>query len=388
MNILTEREFLSRTSVEATQVNEWIAGGIMRPIQTLDEKLIYLKKHVQLAENIHQLTQHGLSLQQIRPFVENETVDIEQVLQQQNVLERTIEFYQSLPYDEIVSRCQAERIVGFRRMSREEMEICLAYPDRRAEMSELVRERNRRRTRPTTSAPQQTAEPVQTTPVSAQTDARGEIMNLTYTQLVQKAQAARIPNFRRMTKTELQFCFLASEQDVQQLVEVVRERTRQRYGSGSESNVQNHELVGIDMETVGFDASNPFYGSVMTAPFGNFAPDTTPVQDTVVEDEVEEVQEVQDIVVEEETPEVEPVVEQTTPQSDEVPYSYEELQAMNSKRVAEVVRDHLDIKYFRRMTKEELIICIFEPERREEMVENAAARYELYRGRRYGQNNR
>lgn len=386
MNILTEREFLSRTSVEATQVNEWIAGGIMRPIQTLDEKLIYLKKHVQLAENIHQLTQHGLSLQQIRPFVENETVDIEQVLQQQNVLERTIEFYQSLPYDEIVSRCQAERIVGFRRMSREEMEICLAYPDRRAEMSELVRERNRRRTRPTTSAPQQTAEPVQTTPVSTSTDARDEIMSLNYTQLVQRAQAARIPNFRRMTKTELQFCFLASEQEVQQLVEQVRERTRQRYGSGSESNVQNHELVGIDMETVGFDTSNPFYGTAaMAIPFGHFAPETTPVQDTVVEEEVEEVQ---DTVVEEDIQEVEPVVEQTTPQSDEVPYSYEELQAMNSKRVAEVVRDHLDIKYFRRMTKEELIICIFEPERREEMVENAAARYELYRGRRYGQNNR
>lgn len=404
LNILTEREFLTETDTALTQINNWIENGVMRPIKMFNDKMVFFRKHVRLVENIKQLESQGLSLEQITPHVSNETVDVDIVLNSQNVLTRTLPYFQSLSYEEIIARCQSERIVGFRRMSREQMEICLAYPEQREEIVETVRESNRRRTRSTRTTENA---PTPTISVIAENSA---VLGLSYKDLVQMAKDARIPNFRRMSKDELIICFTASEEVVSQLIADVRERTKNRYGNASAVSQPQSlaRMNAFDDESISqlleeeqeFLSEQPFYEEDVISEddevFAVSAPETELPEFDDIEVDVDEEDEEEVVIFEEASSEEVPVVEAppvvspetVLPEQTTVPFTLEELQAMNSKQVAVVVRDYLDIKYFRRMTKEELIICIFDPSRREEMVEIAAARYELYRGRRYGQNAR
>lgn len=401
MNILTEREFLTETESTLPQVTNLIDIGVFNPIKLFSDKLVFFRKHVRLILSIKQLESQGLSFEQIAPHIQDETLDVQTVLDNANVTVYNLAYFQSLSYEDLIDRCRAERIVGFRRMTREQMEICLSDPEQREIIVQEIRESNRRRTRPATAEPAAPEVTVTPAPVVTPQDIvlNSDLSNTPYKELVQLAKEQRIPNFRRMTKDELIICFTASDEVVAQLIAHVRERTKNRYGS-SASSVQTQPLAQFtfdenysqlleEQSQLLEEQPQPFFEETIE--------DIQVDEDTVVpdspEEEVAAPEPVAEVLPSPENIVIVPSEELDTSvpadaHTDEVPHSLEELQAMPAKQVACVVRDYLNLKYFRRMTKEELITCIFRPELRPAMVATAAARYELYRGRRYGQNAR
>lgn len=401
MNILTEREFLSETESTLPQVRNLIDIGVFNPIKMFNDKLVFFRKHVRLIMNIKQLEAQGLNFEQISPYIQNETLDVQTVLANSEVTVYNLAYYQSLAYEDLIEHCRTERIVGFRRMTREQMEICLTDAEQREVIVQSIRESNRRRSRPATTEPTVQEVVITAPPVVTPQDIvlNSDLSVVPYKELVQLAKEERIPNFRRMTKDELIICFTASDEVVAQLIAHVRERTKNRYGSSSSStqgqplgeftfNEDYSQLLEEQQELLE-EQPQPFFEEEDL----QFEEDEV----TNLPEEVQAPEPVAEVLPSPETIEIvseEPITETLQPfiseevETEEVPYSLEQLQSMPTKQVACVVRDHLSVKYFRRMTKEELIICIFEPDRRPEMIAIAAARYELYRGRRYGQNAR
>lgn len=395
-NILTEKEFIEQTHVDFDTTLHWINQGALKPFD-FQNKFFFFPKHIRLMEGIKELVSQNIPQDIILTNIENDVLNVENVLSSQNIETRSLEFFQGLTYEELIARCRESRVVGFRRMTREEMETCLFDPSRQEEIVNAVRSRNRRTT---TSTPVVEENVV----VDIPTVTNNSYSTLSYKELVEAAKNNSVPNFRRMSKNELLVVLGGTSEQGQLVIDTVRERTRQRYGSGSAvvtSNQTLQEDFDFNQDELIEDTSfadGGFYEEPFIEVQEEIATEDASIEDLVVEEEeftleIEETEIVLQVPTEDfltptrlDYPDVDlhtEVINADNP----TPFSLEELQGMNSKQVAVVVRDYAPVKYFRRMTKEELIICIFEPARRAEMSAIALERYERYRGMRYGQNN-
>lgn len=388
-NIMTELEFRNQTELSEETLSSWIQRNILRPIMAGTGGRFFLPKHVRLVQGVRELELQNVEEDVIFQHVENEVLNVEAVLGLVNVNHRSLEYYQGLSYDELINLAREERITGFRRMTREELEICLSSPEQRPEIITAVRERNRRTPAPVVEAVVETAE---TPEVTEGTDYN----SMSYKDLVIIARENAIPNFRRMTKEELIVCISGTSEEIDAVIIEVRERTRERYGSGSQNlEVDQMDLGEFFEELDGVIEDPDFFEEPFVAPVNNTSDEITVSasveEDTPVTFVEETVQATAQTPAEEfaALTDLEPRVFELSEGdwvTEEVPFNLQQLQAMNSKQLAVVLRDHCPVKYFRRMTKGELLICIFQPERRAEMSENALLRYERYRGIRYGQN--
>lgn len=401
-NIMTELEFRNQTELSEEIISSWVQSNVIRPLEVNGGKY-FLPKHIRLATGIRELESRNVEQEVIFGHIQNEVLDVETVLNTMDVNHRNLEYYQGLPFEELVELARTERVTGFRTMTREELEICLSSPAERADIIAAVRERNRlARAEARANANVQSNEPVETSSNEETATPENDYSQMSYKDLVILARENAIPNFRRMTKEELIIVNFGTAEEIDAVIIDVRERTRNRYGAGSQNlEVDQMDLGEFFEELDGIVEDPDFYEE----PF-------VTVEEEFEEDEIVPSEITVEPTVEEATPItfVEPTVEETVTEAtaevaennieepqvfvmpegdwvtDEVPFTFAQLQALNSKQLAVVVRDHCPVKYFRRMTKDELLICIFQPERRSEMSANALLRYERYRGNRYGSN--
>lgn len=311
--ILTARDISKEVDIEVPTLESLQAQGVLNGIRVYGDKFVYLKEHVVFIRTVKELLDNGMDIQTIQSNVENGVLNVEAAMEQHSQVR-----YEQLSYSELIEHAREERIVGFRRMNKEELIECLNHPERREEISELVRERNRQR-----QEEHSPEVPVQETEEQTVTSTTDEDFNSwSYKDLVERAREERIIGFRRMTKQELIAC-LSQPERREEIIEEVRNRTRQRYGSGSDNSSTQNAVVA---------------------------------QSNTVQDRIQ----------------------QLISLAQEGDLSEELLRPMNAKQIALVARG-LAIRYFRRMTKNELIVAILQPERREEMIERAGERYEMYK---------
>lgn len=399
-NIMTELEFRNQTELSEDIISSWVQTNVIRPLEVNGGKY-FLPKHIRLVSGIRELESRDIEQEVIFGHIQNEVLDVEAVLSTMDVNHRNLDYYQGLSFEELVELARTERVTGFRTMTREELEICLSSPDQRAEIIAAVRERNRLAREARANA--QSTETVEVeTPSNEETATpENDYSQMSYKDLVIMARENAIPNFRRMTKDELIIVNFGTADEIDAVIIDVRERTRNRYGSGSQNQEVDQMDLGEFFDDLDGTVEDPdFYEEPFITLEEEFEEEIVPSEITV------------EPAIEEETPVtiIEPAAEETVTEvvaevtennveeprvyvmpegdwvTDEVPFTFAQLQALNSKQLAVVVRDHCPVKYFRRMTKDELLICIFQPELRSEMSANALLRYERYRGNRYGSN--
>lgn len=319
MNIMTERDFLLETQLDNDSLNQFLANGLITPIQISDNKHIYVKKHKLLVEQIAQAIESGFTPEQIQPFVSNNQLDLQSLVEENNIEGSASIIYESLTTKELRSAAREENITGYRRMTRDELLSCLIDESSREEIISNVRERNRRNVEPV-------EEVIPEPEVILTENPYGQFMFDIFNEEVEEARS---------------------------------EETR----TITEVSLEEHNDEPIPQVEEPDELSEPEV--VVTS---NLVHEDTPHTEN---------QRDEDSSPDEDTP----LERDQLPTSDEVPYSYEQLIGMTSKQIAVIVRDHIDVLYFRRMTKEELMTCIFYPERRDEMVRNASERYDRYRNR-------
>jgi len=277
--IFTERQALQETSLPLEVLTSLRELGKIKPDRVLSDKFVYYRKHLNLFRQIKNLLDRGFNLNDFINEIENENLDAET----------------------FVARVSAER--------------------RRETVQRPSVRRHRRQVVP------DVAEVVQPTGVNPEEHPEViRMLAMSFNELTDMANG-RIPNFRRMTKKEMAIVLGHPDEAVrQQVIEEVRERTRQRYGSGSSSQ-RNEEVV------------------------------PQPIPATVVEPSADT------------TPEL---VEEGTY------FNREEIEHLNTRQLADLAKG-INLKYFRRMRRTELIEALSNPDARERIQAIALERYEMYR---------
>lgn len=398
MNIMTERDFLQTTQLPPEELNTFIENGLLTPIKALGNLRIFVRKHLVLSEQLRQATELGLTFEQIKPFINRNILDMEGLLQSSEIEGAAILLHEGMTTKELRGVARDEGITGFRRMTRQELIICLTDIDRRNEIIESVRERNRRETTPEVVVEEPTLVEIQLTtnpygqfmfdifgeeveevrspetlaivevpleeltpdsndspvtpdgqnPSEPVVYTMAQLQGLSYQDLLERALLQHTPEARKMNKSELTSYLRSPLEERASVVSMVLHRHELR---------QQRSVSALRDLTVEDEVEN-----TQNLDLSEGLIETDDLPETALPDDV-------DTGVSE------------IPTTTEVPYTYEELMGMTSKQIAVIVRDHIDVLYFRRMTKAELMTCIFYPELRDEMVRHASNRYDRYRNR-------
>lgn len=278
--IFTERQAVMETSIPSEIIATLREREKIKPDKVLSDRFVYYRKHINLFRQIKNLLDRGFNLDQVVNEIENERVDA----------------------DTLIARVSAER--------------------RREASTSSSTTRRRRQVVATSIAPTAIETTSGNNPESHPDVVR--MLAMSFNELTDMANGV-VPNFRRMSKKELAIVLGHPDEAVrEQVVEYVRTRTRQRYGSSS--TTQRNEVIA---------------------------------------------------------PQPEPVAEQTTVGTpglveDTTYFNREEIQHLNTRQLAELAKG-IELKYFRRMRKTELIEALSNPEARERIQAIAWERYEQYK---------
>lgn len=294
--LFTERQFLHETRSEIGLVNNLVSNGIIKPAICLTNRQIFFKSHLQLVQNIKALMDRGFNLNQILPNIENGSLDIETV----------------------TARLSVSQTQTVRRRRR-------------------VASRNVRQETPVADVP---VTPVTEVAEFGIFEVRNEevrrlLSECSFTDLADMANGV-IPNFRRMSKVELAIALGGDPEQKEALISMVRERTKNRYGSGSQ-NTTTAEVTTPELEI------------------------PQPNNEVVAENNSNSVED-----------------NEILPTDEMQVYNREDIEHLNIRQLADLAK-FINLKYFRRMKKSELIIALSDLERRAELQQIAFERQESYK---------
>lgn len=372
----TKQDFLSATNLPEEILERLLQEGLIKPATYVNGQIFFVK-HIVLGKSIQNCIEAGIPLDEIFSNIENEYLDITKFSQVPSAapqVESTVEVPVEVPttakinevnipiadiaedvsgqlifepVEEVVETTDEENILS----NVEEANIQVI--DFSAETEELNEVQPVEEVAETEQTVEEVVEPVaEVTETEETTQEEVEsvqeevtirsLMALTQQELLERARVAGVTNFRRMSKSELAIVLAGTEEERQVILNSVNLRSRLLYGS------QNVQGLPIDEVEVGTENG---------------------VIEATIETETE--------------PTVEATIQTTELNaqlctSDNVYYNAADL---NSRKMSELIQIAKDIhlKYFRRMSKEELIIALSDPTRRLEMQLLSLAKYEQYK---------